>query len=80
MATIPYSLLCADTMSTEVIEPTLVRLVGTWALFYFVQLIIRDLSIKCSIFRFIHFCYVIISNKKEFLGRVLLISLSGHVT
>ena len=68
-------------MSREVIEPALVALVGTQALFCLVRFIIRNLSIKCSIFRFIHFCCcVIISNKKAFLGRVLLISLFGHVT
>ena len=68
-------------MNTEVIEPTLVTLVGTWVLYYFVRFIIRNLNIKCSIFRFIHFCCcVIFSNKKAFLGRVLLISLFGHMT
>ena len=68
-------------MNTEIIESNLVILVGTRALFYFVRFIIRNLSIKCSIFRFIHFCCcVITSNKKAFFGRVLLISLFGHVT
>ena len=72
---IPYSLLFANTINTEVIAPTLVTLVGTQVLYYFVRFIIRNLSIKCSIFRFIHFCCcVIISNKKVILGRVLLIS------
>ena len=68
-------------MNMEVIEPTLVTLVGTRALYYFVRFIIRNFSVKCSIFRFLHFCcWVIISNKKVFLGRVLLISLFGHIT
>ena len=68
-------------MNMEVIEPTLVTLVGTQALFHFVRFIIRNLSIVCSISRFIHFCCcVTISNKKAFFGRVLLISLFGHVT
>ena len=68
-------------MNTEVIEPTLVRLFGTQVLYYFVRFIIRNLSLKCSIFGFILFCCcVIISNKKALLGRVLLTSFFGHIT
>ena len=70
----------SNTINTEIIEPTLVTLVGTQVLYYFVRFIIRNLSIKCFIFRFINFyCCVIISDKKVFLGRVLLISLFGHI-
>ena len=76
LTTIPYSPLCTTTMNMEVIEPTLVMLIDTWTLLYFVRFTIRNFSLKCSIFRFIHFCCcVVISNKKAFLGRVLLISL-----
>ena len=68
-------------MDTEIIEATSVTLVGTPDLYYFVRFIISNLSMKCSIFRFILFCCcVIISDKKAFLGRVLLISLFGHIT
>ena len=47
---IPYSLVCATTMNMEVIEPTLVILVGTLALLYFVRFIIKIFSLTCSIF------------------------------
>ena len=67
-------------MNMEVVEPTLVTLLGKRALLFFVRFIIRNFSLKCSVFRFIHFCCCVIFNKKTFLGRVLLISLFGYVT
>ena len=75
---IPYSLLCANTMNTEVIEPTLVTLVGTRVLYYFVRFIIRNLSIKCSIFRLYFFAVVLLSliKKRSLVGFCLSHSLA----
>ena len=78
----PFSLLCASNTNMEVVEPTLVTLLDNRVLLFFVRFIIRNFSLKCkcSVFRYIHFFYCVIFNKKTFLGRVLLISLFGHVT